>query len=272
VMNDLRVRARVRVEHGEPPFVMGDEGRLGQVFLNLLSNAIQAIEEGAPDKNEIRIATWADEDGRAAVEIRDTGMGIPEHLLGRVFEPFFTTKPVGKGTGLGLSISHGIVRAFGGEITAASTVGEGTTFRVVLPPVTHLDLKTEPVEMTPADRPLTVLVVDDEPAIGEALRGALPPGHDIVVAASAREAIERFNALQQYDVVLCDVQMPGMSGIELYRYARKVWPKVARAMVFMTGGSLTPEARALVEADGRGVLDKPLDLDQLQVLFASVPR
>ena len=272
VMNDLRVRARLRVEHGDPPFVMGDEGRLGQVFLNLLSNALQAIEEGAPDDNEVRVATWADDEGRAVVEIRDTGVGIPGHLLGRVFEPFFTTKPVGKGTGLGLSISHGIVRALGGEITADSTVGEGTTFRVVLPPATQVEPRSEPVEMSPDARPLAVLVIDDEPAIGDALRGALPPGHDVIVAASAREAIERFNALQHYDVVLCDVQMPGMSGIELYRYARRVWPKIARAMVFMTGGSLTPDARALVEADGRSVLEKPLDLDRLQVIFATVPR
>ena len=271
-MNDLRVRARLSVDYDEVPYVLGDEGRLGQVFLNLLTNAIQAIEEGAPDANTVRVTTYTDDTGRAVVEISDSGSGIPEHLLGRVFEPFFTTKPVGKGTGLGLSISHGIVRSLGGEITAESTVGQGTTFRVHLPRAVAAEAPAAGVERPAPARPLSILVVDDEPAIGDALRNALPPGHDIVVAASAREAIERFTAQQHYDIVLCDVQMPGMSGVELYRYARGVWPKIARAIVFMTGGTVTPEARAMLDADGRSILEKPLDLDRLQSLFATMPR
>ena len=269
VMNDLRVRARLVVQHDEVPFVLGDEGRLGQVLLNLLTNAIQAIEEGAPDANTIRVTSFTDEQGRAVIEVSDTGVGIPDHILGRVFEPFFTTKPVGKGTGLGLSITHGIIRSLGGEITAESTVGQGSTFRVVLPRAAGAPAQTPSVEVASTAKSLSILVVDDEPAIGEALRNALPAGHDIVIAGSAREAIDRFTANQHYDIVLCDIQMPGMSGVELYRYARRVWPRIARAMVFMTGGSLAPEAQAMIEADGRSILEKPLDLDRLQSMFVS---
>jgi CheY-like chemotaxis protein len=119
-----------------------------------------------------------------------------------------------------------------------------------------------------ARRPLAILVVDDEPAIGVALRHALSDARDVVVAASAREAIDRFTARQTYDLVLCDVQMPGMSGIELYRYARGVWPRIADAMVFMSGGAITAEERALLDADDRPLLDKPLDLDRLHALLA----
>jgi signal transduction histidine kinase len=131
--NDLRRRAVLVKDLGESPFVIGDEGQLGQVFLNLLANAVDAIPEGEPDQHQVRVTTGTDEAGRALIEIADTGAGIPEHLLDHVFEPFFTTKPVGKGTGLGLSISAGIIGALGGTISVTSQVDHGTTFRVVLP-------------------------------------------------------------------------------------------------------------------------------------------
>jgi PAS domain S-box-containing protein len=130
--NEIRHRARLVKDYGEPPPVEADESRLGQVFVNLLVNAAQAIPEGQADRNEIRIVTRA-EDERALIEVHDSGTGIPADVLGRIFDPFFTTKPVGVGTGLGLSISHSIVTALGGEITVHSELGKGTTFRVALP-------------------------------------------------------------------------------------------------------------------------------------------
>ncbi|MEO5769194.1 MAG: ATP-binding protein, partial [Polyangia bacterium] len=114
--------------------VEASESRLGQVFLNLLVNATQAIPDGDVAGNHIRICTSTDSSGRAVISVSDTGAGIPADVMGRIFEPFFTTKPVGVGTGLGLFICHGIVRALGGEIVAESVVAEGTTFRVILPP------------------------------------------------------------------------------------------------------------------------------------------
>ena len=126
-------RAQIERDYQECPSVLASEGRLTQVFLNLLANAAQAIPEGRPDANLVTVATRTGDDGSACIAIADTGPGIPEALIGRIFEPFFTTKPVGEGIGLGLSLSHGIVRALGGEIRVTSALGAGTTFEIVLP-------------------------------------------------------------------------------------------------------------------------------------------
>jgi signal transduction histidine kinase len=133
VMNEIRHRARLVKNYTDPPLVMANEGRLGQVFLNLITNAIQAISEGDAQAHEIRVSAASDDAGDLVVELSDTGEGIPPHLLGRIFEPYFSTKPVGQGTGLGLSISHSIITSFDGKITVVSEVGRGTTFRIVLP-------------------------------------------------------------------------------------------------------------------------------------------
>ncbi len=131
---ELRHRARVVRAFGAPPPVLGDETRLGQVFLNLLINAAQAIPEGHAEQHEVRVSTRVDEQGHAVVAVSDSGGGIAPDVLPRIFEPFFTTKPVGVGTGLGLSICHSYVQGMGGEIRVHSEVGSGTTFEVVLPP------------------------------------------------------------------------------------------------------------------------------------------
>jgi len=121
-------------DYRELPPVEGNEVRLAQVFLNLLINAAHAITAGQPDKNEIRVILRA-ESNHAVIEVKDTGCGMPREVLDRIFDPFFTTKPVGVGTGLGLSICHGIITGFGGEITASSEIGRGSTFRISLPAI-----------------------------------------------------------------------------------------------------------------------------------------
>ncbi|WP_163988349.1 ATP-binding protein [Pyxidicoccus caerfyrddinensis] len=129
---ELKMRAQIVREYREVPLVEGNEGRFGQVFLNLLINAAQAIPQGKPDQHEVRLVLRHSGD-RVIVEVKDTGVGMPPEVRARIFDPFFTTKPVGEGTGLGLSICHGIVTGFGGEITVESEEGRGSTFRVVLP-------------------------------------------------------------------------------------------------------------------------------------------
>ena len=131
--SEIRHRARLVKDYGAIPPVEVDESRLGQVFINLLVNAAQAIVEGDTEGNEIRVVTSTDTAGRAVIEFRDTGSGIPESDLPRIFDPFFTTKPVGVGTGLGLSICHGIVSNMNGQITAENGEARGAVFRVVLP-------------------------------------------------------------------------------------------------------------------------------------------
>jgi signal transduction histidine kinase len=131
---EIRLRAQLREAIGTTPVIQGDETKLTQVFVNLLVNAAQAMQDITPYRNEIELRSCTDPVGRAVIEIHDTGCGIPDELQARVFDPFFTTKPVGLGTGLGLFVSRSIVEAHGGSITFESEVGRGTTFRVSLPP------------------------------------------------------------------------------------------------------------------------------------------
>jgi len=132
-MHELRHRARLVVECDGVPPVQGNGSRLGQVFLNLLLNAAQAIVPGQVDTNEVRVVARESYPGRVAVDVSDTGCGIsPEHRE-RIFDPFFTTKPLGVGTGLGLAVCHGIVTSLGGTLTVESAPGRGSTFRVTLP-------------------------------------------------------------------------------------------------------------------------------------------
>jgi CheY-like chemotaxis protein len=262
VHGDVAARARLSAHYGPVPLVLADEGRLGQMFVELLRNAAQSIAPGAPDDHEIRVITETDARGRARIAIADTGGGIPEPLLGHIFEPFYTTQPAGHGAGLGLSISLGIVRALGGELTVNSQVGAGTTIAVVLPAAA-----AAPSRLVAHTH---VLVVDGDPATGEVVRTALGADYDVTLAFSARQALDRLYGDLRPDLVLCDVHMPGISGLDLYRRVRKVWPELAAKMVFMTGRALAGEARAALEADERLVLDKPLDPGHLTGVVARI--
>ncbi len=131
--NEIRHKATVVKKYAKVPPVSGDEGKLGQLFLNLLVNAAQAMPDGAAHRNEISLTTGFNAEGSVVIEIRDTGCGIPEEIRRRIFDPFFTTKPVGVGTGLGLYLCQGIVRAHRGELELESEVGRGTVFRITIP-------------------------------------------------------------------------------------------------------------------------------------------
>jgi PAS domain S-box-containing protein len=134
--NEVRNRARVTKEYGSPPLVLGNEGRLVQVLVNLIQNGAQSIKTGAPAKNEIRIVTGVMGDANAQfafLDVHDTGCGISEDDLPRIFDLFYTTKPVGVGMGLGLSISLRLVQTMGGRIDVESQLGKGSRFRIVLP-------------------------------------------------------------------------------------------------------------------------------------------
>jgi PAS domain S-box-containing protein len=131
--HEMRTRARVTKDYGDVPRVMANEAKLGQVFLNLLVNAAQAISDGRAEEHEIHVVTDRDASGRVRISVSDTGSGIAEHVRKRLFTPFFTTKPLGVGTGLGLSISNRIVTSLGGEIIVETKLGCGSTFRVLLP-------------------------------------------------------------------------------------------------------------------------------------------
>jgi PAS domain S-box-containing protein len=264
--NQLRYRARVVRDFRPAPAVMADEARLGQVVLNLLINAAQAIPEGNADANEIRVSTATDESGRAVVEVHDTGAGIPPEIADRIFDPFFTTKPHGVGTGLGLSICRNIVLALGGEIGVESSRGGGTTLRVTLPAAPAAQPAAAAAAPPPrgCGRRGRVLVVDDEPAVAAAIRRLLAPQHDVVVRASAREAVDAIGRGERFDAILCDLMMPGMTGMDLHEALAAVAPEQAGRMVVLTGGAVTERAREFLARVPLPRCEKPFDTQRLR--------
>ena len=267
--NEVRHRARLVKDYAPRlPLVLGNESRLGQVFLNLLINAAQAVPEGATERNEIRITTRA-EGTRIIVDVRDSGAGISLEARGRLFDPFFTTKPVGVGTGLGLFICQNIITALGGEITADSEPGRGAVFHVALPAA--LEEQSLPVVLTalpPTARRGRVLVIDDEALIGTALRRGLS-AHEVVAETSAVKALARLRNGERFDLMLCDVMMPEMTGTRLWQVLHDEKPELADQLVFMTGGAFTQVARDFLDRVQNVRMEKPLDLHNVRALINS---
>jgi two-component system cell cycle sensor histidine kinase/response regulator CckA len=268
--NEIRHRGRLVKGYGHVPCVEGNEARLGQVFLNLLVNAAQALPEGDAEHNEIRVTTRLD-GPRVVVEVTDTGAGIAPELIGRIFDAFYTTKAVGVGTGLGLAICQRIVTDMGGELTVRSEVARGTTFRVSLP-VAHARESEPAVPVTPvrvAGRRGRILVVDDEQAVVTAVRRILSDEHDVVAVVTAREALALCARGETFDLILSDLMMPEMTGMDLHRELSRVAPDQAERMIFLTGGAFTPKARRFLSESTREHLEKPFDSTHLR---ASVRR
>ena len=263
--HELKRRARVVRELGPVPAVRVNEARLGQVLLNLLVNAAQAIPEGAPEAHQVRVTTRTDGAGRAVVEVADTGQGIRRELLGRIFEPFFTTKPQGVGTGLGLWISRNIVLGARGELEVDSTPGAGSTFRVVLPPAPAPEpARAAPAPGEPRGPRARVLVVDDDVLVANAIRRGLAKEHEVVVETSARAALARIEAGEPFGAIVCDLMMPEMNGMELHAEVARLSPESGRRVIFVTGGAFTNDARQYLEAVPNPRLEKPFDAEALR--------
>jgi CheY-like chemotaxis protein len=199
------------------------------------------------------------------VEIHDTGAGIPPAVMSRIFDAFFTTKPVGLGTGLGLAICHRIVTSYGGEISVESQVGNGSVFRIAFPAVqaevtTIAPSETEPVR----GRRGRVLVVDDEQLLCTTIQRVLEAEHAVTAVMAAKEALRLVSAGERYDLILCDLMMPEMTGMDLHRELLQVAPDQAQKLVFMTGGAFTDNARRfLAEVPNRSI-EKPFKARRLR--------
>ncbi|MBX3247494.1 MAG: PAS domain S-box protein [Myxococcales bacterium] len=265
--NEVKHRARLVTDLGPIPPVEADDSSLGQVFVNLLVNAVQALPEGHVDSNEIRIVTSTDPLGAAVVEVHDTGPGVPREIIDRIFDPFFTTKPVGVGTGLGLSVCHNIVSGLGGQISVTNGAERGALFRVRLPAADGSPASDAPITPAHAAQPVraTVLIVDDEPAIGASLARVLRD-HDVTAVTSAREAFALATSGAPFDLILSDLMMPEMSGMELYDALVLHRPSAAERVVFITGGAFTPGAAEFLEQVPNERLYKPFDADALRAL------
>jgi signal transduction histidine kinase/ActR/RegA family two-component response regulator len=266
--NGIKHRAKLVKDVAGLPPVHGNESRLGQVFLNLLMNAAQSLPEGHADGNHIRVSGAVLPDGRVLVEVKDTGCGIPAEHLARIFDPFFTTKPPGVGTGLGLSICHSIVGAFGGEIQVQSEPGKGSTFRVVLRPAGAARARPAgEVAGAPAAR-ARILVVDDEAMVGSVLARTLRTEHDVQVVTSARAALDLLASGERYDLVLSDLLMPEMTGMDLHEAIEARDADLAQRMVFLTGGAFTPAAREFLVRKQVVCIEKPFEVTALRATLA----
>jgi PAS domain S-box-containing protein len=265
--NEVRHRAKLVKSYGNVPRVIANESRLGQVLLNLIVNAVQAIPEGNYEGNEIRLGTAVEGD-HVVITVRDTGAGMPADVKARLFTPFFTTKPVGVGTGLGLAISHRIITSMNGTITFDSEVGKGTEFRITLPiagPSVQPITTKVPMMGKPVRRG-RVLVIDDEESLGQAIRRYLAGDHDVEAVTSARAALDLLAQGARYDVILCDLMMPQITGMEVHSEVAKIDPRQAEKMVFVTGGAFTEAAKTFFEKTPNHRIEKPFDLKSLRLL------
>ena len=267
---EIRQRAQLVKRYGEVPLVLGNATRLGQVFLNLLINAVQAIPENAAEDNEIRVVTRPARSGRCVeVEITDTGGGISPDTRARIFDPFFTTKEVGVGTGLGLSICHRIVTDMKGSIEVESEPGRGTVFRLMLLATPELEAVAPPPP-APGEINRRILVIDDELSVTSVVARLLEPIHRVEIASGGREALSRIAGGERYDILLCDLMMPIMTGMDLHAELARLAPDQAARMIFMTGGAFTPKARDFLDERTNPRLEKPFDAATLLALVAEV--
>ena len=282
VDHEIRHRAELVRDYGQIPLVRGSSARLAQVFLNLLVNAAQSMPEGEAHTNQLRVTTRVLDDGRVVVEIADSGTGIPRELVGRIFEPFFTTRRAGQGSGLGLSICRGIVAAMGGELAVESELGHGSRFSMVLPAYEGKPVGSD-FEIADAARaaaarrvaPSTrrrarVLVVDDDRSVAKVVATVLGEFHDVTTASSGREALAELEREPDVDLIVCDLMMPEVSGIDLYESLTLVRRELKHRFLFMTGGAFTPAARDFLDRVTAPRIEKPFTPERLLNAAAEV--
>jgi PAS domain S-box-containing protein len=242
------------------PAVEADRDQLHQVLVNLIINAQQALEAADMLDKRLCVRTGITAAGTVAIDVIDNGPGIPPDLLGRIFEPFFTTKPQGSGTGVGLSFSHGIVAAHGGTLAVLPS-GRGATFRIELPAASPVavEIVAEPQVAPTAIAPVRrkALVVDDEADIADTIRELLErEGFEVAVASDGAAALMALDR-DEYDIVLSDLRMPGVSGPEMYERLAEVRPHLLSRIGFVTGDTLGSSMDAFLRESGRPVLEKP---------------
>jgi CheY-like chemotaxis protein len=269
---ELEARTRITVNARPVPKVSTSEAHLIEVIRQLLRNAAQAMAGGAPHANAISVGTCLADDGQVVIEVSDTGCGMTPEVQRRVFEPFFTTKSVGVGIGLGLSICHGIVGAAGGQLKLESAEGRGTRIVVVLPAENSrsgtLELRRPLPErafrarrssrppMFRARERRRILVVDDEPLLLRSVRRLLPE-YELVCVESARQALALLDQGNVFDLIVSDVMMPEMSGIDFYEALCVRHPEDATRVIFVTGGALGAQIGSFLGSVPNLRLEKP---------------
>ncbi len=260
--------ARIKRQFQSVPKARIEETRLGQIFLNLLLNAAHAMQATDSATNELTVTI--DLDGYNAdrdaeyirVKIQDTGCGMTEDVLKRIFDPFFTTKPPGVGTGIGLAVCHSMISEVGGDIRAASRPGEGSCFVVRLP-VVAAESPRDARRPTLTGLQARVLIIDDEPLVLAVLQRMLSGVHDVVTVERAALALDLLARDPSFDVIICDLLMPEMSGLEFYEEVAKRSAEVASRVIFLSGGASAELAGKFVATAQVVALQKPPSMGEL---------
>ncbi|MEO8181324.1 MAG: response regulator [Deltaproteobacteria bacterium] len=254
--------ARVKRAFRPVPEVCVEEGRLGQVFLNLLLNAAYAMRDTDLATNElsvsIELAPHDDlcDSPLVRITIADTGCGMTTDVMRRIFDPFFTTKPAGAGTGLGLSVCHGMVAEMGGDISVTSVLGKGSQFVVSLPASDAAEMLQERA------RPLAgmrgrILIIDDDSRVLGVLCRMLISVHEVITIQGARAALDLLRQGCAVDVILCDLIMPDMNGMEFYRELARQSPDLAARIIFLSGGANAEQTAEFFRAIPNLAMQKP---------------
>ncbi len=267
VRKELQYRAQLERALEPVPAILGNEGRLGQVLVNLLVNALQAFQQSDPGRNRIRVATRTHAEGMVIIEVEDNGPGMSPQVRQHIFDPFFTTKPAGEGTGLGLSICQSIIQSMDGRIEVESEQGRGSLFRLVLPAAearqaAEIRAQASPEESTGPRRRL--LLIDAEPAVGTSVRRLLQEAHEVHSVQDVKLALKLISRGERYDAILCDVVLPGMSGVDLLRELEQHEPGLARRTGFMTSGAFSTPSRELMASYSGELLEKPFEPERLR--------
>ena len=252
----------------ELPLSLVDPGQLQQVFLNLIVNAEQAMKE-AHGRGILTITTMKKEK-IIRVSFQDDGPGIMPENRRRLFEPFFTTKEPGEGTGLGLSLSRAIVLEHGGKINVESEPGHGANFIIELPIVNSLPIEAGALlpkakNKSTGERHGRILVIDDEPVVRILLDTVLTEmGYKMDSVRDAVSAMAKLDAGVIYDVILTDVKMPGMGGIELYSRILEKTPAMKNKIMFITGDVMGIDTKTFLTQNNLTYFAKPFNIEALK--------
>jgi signal transduction histidine kinase/CheY-like chemotaxis protein len=267
--NEIRHRAELEIDCPEGIEVLGNQGRILQIVINLLTNAAHAVAPGFSDSNVIRVSV-RERESRVLLEVVDTGSGIDPDLADRIFEPFVTSKAVGFGMGMGLSITRNILRSMGGTIDVKYSSPEGTAFVVTFEP--FVGEAEESSQASPAtrlrsesDAILKILIIDDEELVLRFLASSLGH-HDVSVESDGRMATQRIRG-GNFDVILCDLMMPAMTGMEIFSELQREIPEATDRIIFMTGGVFVEEAEEFLGGMSGCWIEKPIDTIELETLI-----
>jgi PAS domain S-box-containing protein len=252
----------------ELPWSVVDPGQLQQVFLNLIVNAEQAMKK-AHGRGTLTITSEKIENN-IRITFQDDGPGITGENMGHLFEPFFTTKAPGEGTGLGLSLSRSIILEHNGKMNVESEYGHGATFIVELPIVEALPSEVETtIPVIKEEKAITnkgrILVVDDEPGVRALLDSVLKKvGYSVDTIGDSKAAMDIIDAGTIYNVILLDIRMPGISGIELYTLATRKMPSLKSKIIFITGDVMGLDIKTFLNQNNLPYLSKPFDIELLK--------